>query len=72
MLEQDCCRLGAYHTPSQQLKALKEQKPAQSEEMAFDIDTKWHLSSIPWGDIGQDSELPATPYKDGRKVTKPE
>jgi len=23
-------------------------------------------------DIGQDSELPATPYKDGRKVTKPE
>ena len=26
----------------------------------------------PWGDIGQDSELPATPYKDGRKVTKPE
>jgi len=24
------------------------------------------------GDIGQDSELPATPYKDGWKVTKPE
>ena len=29
-------------------------------------------SSIPWGDIGQDSELPATPYKDCQKVTKPE
>ena len=28
--------------------------------------------SIPWGYIGQDSELPATPYKDCRKVTKPE
>jgi len=29
-------------------------------------------ASIPWGDIGQDFELPATPYKDGQKVTKPE
>ena len=30
------------------------------------------LSSIPLGYIGQDSELPATPYKDCQKVTKPE
>jgi len=29
-------------------------------------------SSIPWGYIGQDSELLTTPYKDCRKVTKPE
>ena len=29
-------------------------------------------SSIPWCYIGQDCELPATPYKDCRKVTKPE
>ena len=27
---------------------------------------------IPWGYNGQDSELPATPYKDCRKVTKSE